>query len=764
MNAYRINCEGRKRDEIVAIMCMQGLANRDSSKLYIDVSDSHWVLKLREKDKQKYNLESTTYMWADWFAKKKGYIFTNIDSLEQLACLLEKYYDGVVVYRKDSVAQELTAVIMAGLYNLIAVTDDILKISPKLASQKIYKDLSSSFESCREAAIWGMENLLPECSKTGMTSLSGDFTEIYCYDLAVQERQFIYLLNYFECRTDDEFELIEKITSHLEPSSPVYGWGTSESAAILGLAKSGSFLMCTHTANLSFQKMLKRDVTEFKHKKEIDKSRIKLNKDKYYLTFIISEGDTLKFYASMMQGGQWWQEERGRFPINWGANSWIVQHYPGMMEYYYDTLTPNDRFVSAVTGYGYYNVKYSSNTMQFADLENKWNKYSDITAGTVYSVHGMLSASNGIFDDDFEEWLDRRGCAGYTFESSQNHYLRFTKSGKPVLGLDWRLFYWQYRHGSDPIEGVVNTINELAENNKPPFFIPLYSGSPEEFSKIYDKLDKDKFEVVFLDEMIELAKQHGKEIKQTHIDEGRLKPEKSESVNINACHVDWDKVPDMSEWDNIDSSELILDLSKFNAGKMSASYKFAWNEDSLFMLIKEIEPPEHKCEASEQRNYEVDEFDMVDGTALYMDFDNNGTSERGDYTPWLGFSSKGRRDLYVNILNNRVLVSTEPEIQITTDIIEGRRIINAAVKWKDIEKYLENYNLPQKGLCNSIKPGYFFGCQPLLLEGMGGRAFLNGNTGKKQDNVAASLEKSGLKNTEEPPTGFDKYSINVKLI
>ena len=68
---------------------------------------------------------------------------------------------------------------------------------------------------------------------------------------------------------------------------------------------------------------------------------------------MVNEGDTLKCFASLMNGGGWLQSERGRLPINWGIDPLLIRDTPGLMSYYYHTATPNDYFFSAPSGWGY---------------------------------------------------------------------------------------------------------------------------------------------------------------------------------------------------------------------------------------------------------------------------------------------------------------------------------------------------------------------------------------------------------------------------
>ena len=71
-------------------------------------------------------------------------------------------------------------------------------------------------------------------------------------------------------------------------------------------------------------------------------------------------------------------------------------------------------------------------------------------------------------------------------------------------------------------------------------------------------------------------------------------------------------------------------------------------------------------------------------------------------------------------------------------------------------------HLTSGGLVESIHPGFRMGCQPLLIEGNAGRAFLNGRSNKRQNNTAAALESAST-SAIPAPTGFDSDSVVLEL-
>ena len=306
-------------------------------------------------------------------------------------------------------------------------------------------------------------------------------------------------------------------------------------------------------------------------------------------------------------------------------------------------------------------------------------------------------------------------------------------------------------------------IKTLARKHETPYFIPVYGGSPSSFARIAELLPKDEFEIVRLDEMVELARIYGIEIPPVRTPSPRIGKIESRAQTVKIPQVNgWRPDGDLGKWRMPGQKPVELDLGRAGCGSLKVEYRWGWNKDYLFFLIEEKASAAKPIESLDWRFYEAGEFDFVDGTAFWCDFDMNGTSERGDFTPWFGFSSRGLGELYCCQLNDKVLTSSSPKALVATSMKWGVRVIEAAIRWKDIAEYLTEEHLPSGGLVESIHPGFRMGCQPLLIEGNAGRAFLNGRSNKRQNNTAAALESAST-SAIPAPTGFDSDSVVLEL-
>lgn len=776
---HELDVQAFTEDQVVAAAVLQGLANRLEPRVYLSMGDRYWTMRLDGRFRPEGGVNHTpgtvaryrscTDIWREYYGRAKSLEFQPVGGLGDL---LEKVRDavrGVILYRREERGEAVVVATMAGLRDAVPVTAELLASEPSLAALPVLDDLRGRFPDAVAAQRWAARELQPRCSREGVystcrTANEGD-PDYFALDWVVARKLFAFNLGFYRSKTPEEFELAEEILSHYPLGTPMYGWGTSESSMMVGMAKSGHFLVCTHTPNISFHAGIRPRSTRFRQIRKDPPAEVVLEK-KHYVTFLVNEGDTLKWMGSAMGHGQWLEPERGTLPVNWGVNAWLVDAFPGLMEMFYDTMSANDRFVSAITGYGYYNPKLSRATDLLARKEAERNPASDLTVGTVYAVHGMIDAANGILDEATDRWLVRRGCAGYVFESAQQSYVKFTSAGQPLIGVDWALFYWMHRfEGPDRPAQAAARIREIAAENEAPFFIPVYSGSPSQFARIAALLPPDQFKVVLLDEMVELARLAGPRANgaaaRASVPSAKPRQEFRGTV-VAAPRATLTVDGDVRKWDALGCGTVEHDLARWGVGTSRARYRWAWDEQHLHVLVEELGGPDRPIESWDARGYEADEFDFVDGVAFWMDFTGAGTLERGGFTPWFGFSSRGRTDLYCCQLNNRTLSSPFPPARIATSGRPGHRLVEAAIRWRDLALALDPAQVPSGGLGAAIAEGFRFGCQPLLIEGRRGRAFLNGRSNKRQDKTAAALASDG-DHRVLAPDGFDADSLCVEL-
>ncbi len=80
-----------------------------------------------------------------------------------------------------------------------------------------------------------------------------------------------------------------------------------------------------------------------------------LSRDENTVYLLLCMGDydaTGSMYTKML--ANWNTEERGTVPLAWSFNPNLIKHYPDLVEFFYETATENDYFVTNVGGAGWY--------------------------------------------------------------------------------------------------------------------------------------------------------------------------------------------------------------------------------------------------------------------------------------------------------------------------------------------------------------------------------------------------------------------------
>ena len=181
---------------------------------------------------------------------------SDLESFPELLSKFRHLVRGAILVDMKHRGQYVIGATLAGLRDAILVSDSMLADHPELAELPVLEDLRGKFTDSLSAHEWAAEHLQPQCNRQAIfsqtrTANEGD-PDYFSLDLAVSQRLFVFSLSFRQCKAPQEFALVEKILNRLEPCSPMYGWGTSEDSMMVGMAKSGAFLVCTHTPNISF--------------------------------------------------------------------------------------------------------------------------------------------------------------------------------------------------------------------------------------------------------------------------------------------------------------------------------------------------------------------------------------------------------------------------------------------------------------------------------------------------------------------------------
>jgi hypothetical protein len=536
---YRIDAEAFGDEERLAAVCLQGIANRTSAKVFLDYGNSlRWMQIDYEKQRtdnggrvfsrEDSDLLSAKYkdlhdFWIAFYEEQKLCRFETL-TMPQLIEKMRDQLKGVILY--SNVTDDLALVsTMASVRDGLPLTEALYInwVADKPYDLPVMfdvRDLYATYPVGSDRRLaghrWMIDHLYPECNKSGAVSRDRTYglaahDTLVDIDLAVSFRWVTFDLSFMseETRNTEKKDpdkshpvwgyeppdkpLLIEILEGLDDWAPVYGWGRPyESALIRRLAIHRTVKICGGTANGSFFHHMPKLQDDFKL--AIPHVEEPWVKPKYYVAFMVNEGDTLKCFSSLMNSGSWLQSERGKIAINWGIDPLLIRDTPGLMNYYYHTATENDYFFSAPSGWGYLapiNLK-DEDIEDYGRMVRTGAEMADTRYIDVWWMNGLRNR------DKFFPLLEAMGMRGLTQWSGRQE-VEYATDGTPVIHSN---YYYPRFTPEKFSELLIQQTSEV----KPPWFIVVYAGNPHWFNEVAKRLPKKDFEVVKLDEFFEAAR------------------------------------------------------------------------------------------------------------------------------------------------------------------------------------------------------------------------------------------------------------------
>ena len=378
----------QKFDEAVALACLQGIMNRESpNKVYVNGGSetTSWLEVLRGEDRWLEDVE-----------------FMELDGFDDLLTYAISYIKTVVLWDEDVPATLNVACTVAGVEDGVVMSPTMYKKYKDTLSDKTVISLVDKFDGSKtgsaknDAYRWAIENYLEtgRCSTDFICSYidgwsfraKGNISYAVVRDWGIYHRAFVYDLSPWgdeaplddptqEIGTDKEtllqiYDIMYEQTKDVAPFE-VCGFfehqkyskaGSNENSnhstvhteweyANLMTPYNGYHNTCIDAAwNESFHGLYDgaHNLISNRPEEEID-----LESGNVYICFFMGDYDsTHPVYRYLKQA--WDDPRRGEIPFAWAINPNLLDTYPDLIEYYYETATPNDYFVSDASAAGYF--------------------------------------------------------------------------------------------------------------------------------------------------------------------------------------------------------------------------------------------------------------------------------------------------------------------------------------------------------------------------------------------------------------------------
>lgn len=391
-----------KYDEALALACLQGIMNRESpAKVYVNSGGGNdaWLKTMQEDGR--------------WLHDVK---FEQLSGLEELLEIGGKdYVKAVCIWDEDVPATVNVATTVAGVEDGLAMTWSAYQKYKRLLNDDIKVinllgmfDGSDTGSAKNDAYLWAIENYLEKglCStdvlchymdawsildnrnnEPSSRRLGGDDAYVAVRDLAVYERAFVIDLSPWddEAPLDDTEQEIGTDAATFDRVLQ-YMMDATKDTAPFEMAGFFDFTKysCTNDNTVSKHQTVPTEwqyvwrITpyngyhntciewswnqsfhcQYDGAQQLTNNRpdemLELEKNTTYLCFFMADYDsTYPLYRFLQEF--WDDPKRGEIPLAWGINPNLLDMYPDIIEYYYETATPNDFFTSDASCAGYFN-------------------------------------------------------------------------------------------------------------------------------------------------------------------------------------------------------------------------------------------------------------------------------------------------------------------------------------------------------------------------------------------------------------------------
>lgn len=385
-----VNCEGLSDSRKIAVMLLQGLANRGGARLYLrglhdfnNRADDWWLERLRDH----YGVPSTPTTWEQAFGQYGA------------GC------GGLVVWDDKLPATQNVAAMLAGFRSWLACAPADVEAVKAATALPIAVDLRGVWKDHLASQRWALQHLVPKlprddigciCARAALTT-----DPRLCQDWLVMRGGVMVDLS---SSRPEERALKDQFYKQIRPRAVVWGWVTydGEVPHVEHATISGLQVLCTsNSPNLSVFSQLVPHRTAWQQPHSPPHPEIG---KKLYVTFVISDGDA----PPILQTRYWyrWDEPaRGKVPVGWELQPYLAVAAPILLEYYYQTATPLDRFVcappyvlptrlpdqpsfmadaAALSAPCDLNIVYTGNDRLEQATAERWAQYFPLSQGYVY--------------------------------------------------------------------------------------------------------------------------------------------------------------------------------------------------------------------------------------------------------------------------------------------------------------------------------------------------------------------------------------------
>jgi hypothetical protein len=474
------------------LVSLQGIANKQAPNLYFEYPEE-WTFKF-------------TTPVLEYYRDSRGIVFEPLADVDEALAKLAGSASGYVVWDTNVRTSLIVAFTVAGLDNAIVVTEDRIQQAESLGLRQV-EDFRGRFSDMSDADIyeWALDEYWPRCSKSfvfWMGGVHGDRMEAGIADFGIYKGGFFTDLS-ADPADAREFELHNRILRDLEPDAVILGWHSyakdTEGQHVSLLSSYGLRMEGLNTLpNTSFSSQIPTTPGyRFTNNHSIEAREVVMPENKVYIACIQTDAIGI---------GAWTKPGRGELPYAWEVTMNWFWLFPAQLQFFFDTATPNDYFIGALSGPGYMYPKpipRDKHVELLADAQRLMNELDlrvfevmDYSQGNRY--FGNIDLTQEVVEAYYRGIPEAIGFIN-GYGPAHTNYL---KDGRPMLSYDY------YLTPTRPEDDAVLDLKELiALNPVRPYFLTMHVRESSDIKRVKNILDRlgPDVEVVPLDRFLMMA-------------------------------------------------------------------------------------------------------------------------------------------------------------------------------------------------------------------------------------------------------------------
>ena len=486
--------------ELLTLGCLQGLVNRELSRVYIDregeLDDPDSLLNFVL---WRYNLTSEVVVPGKFLAD------------------FAHHARGLVVYDPGVPDTINVARTVAGLQDLLVMDPERASDLSDLTGLEVELDLrEGKWKGLADLELY-REAFDTFYVKADHRPLLGSRPEVELMtDFGVALGAFFYYQNPGPFTTPGEMALLEHYLKESAPGVPLLGWfdqptGVEENYLVQKASAYGHFLLGGYRLpNFSCLTAYGRgDLTP--PPAIADPPTTPELEAKTYLSFAVSDGDNIEFFTR--RGRHIWEQpHRGGLPLTWSVSPALAELAPPLLERAYLEATANDTFIAGPSGLGYFYPGFLPDGHLEPILERTRSLMNESHLDSVWLLNSFTTYETPYDDDDLERYVDELGPSGILIDYGDVPVtVPFWQEGDtPVI----RVFHlWGSVENLEAKLTLAMSENDPADTGQPYFVVVALMSIDfdlDEIWEVYSSLPDD-VKVVALPAMFELVEDHWEE-------------------------------------------------------------------------------------------------------------------------------------------------------------------------------------------------------------------------------------------------------------